>query len=364
MNILYFFKNYDNMMYKWQYYHIVSEMKMHGCCIHIFSPLNYDSKEEANLRLLDEIRNKQYQLFMTCLTGYDLWPDTLKEIKKIGIPTLLFCPDNLVAPYNHRSIAPLFDLVWLTSKETEYLFNRWGAKTVFLPYAANPYFLFPTKRHGEEMLRVGFIGTLHGSRIDRVNKLLAGGVPVTVHSKSLSNTSKILSASPREYLKKIASQIKYPIGRKLVYAAIMDKLYHREIYDPNGLLEFQNVVPLTRLAETNGKYALMLSVTDADSTGILKKPVPIVNLRNFEIPMSGGLQFTTYTEEMASYFEDEKEIVFCQSRGEYIDKAKFYLRESNAQLRQKMRLAARKRAEAEDTWYCRFTVVFDKLGIH
>ena len=34
-------------------------------------------------------------------------------------------------------------MVWLTSVETENLFKKWGASTIFLPFAANPNFFKP-----------------------------------------------------------------------------------------------------------------------------------------------------------------------------------------------------------------------------
>ena len=79
--------------------------------------------------------------------------------------------------------------------------------------------------------------------------------------------------------------------------------------------------------------------------------------------MAGGLQIATYSEELASYFEDGKEIILCKNNEEYVEKAKFYLREDNVVLRDKMKIKARQRAESEHTWYCRFKKVFDYFGL-
>ena len=178
-------------MFQWQKYHIVDEMKEHGIEIEICSPTEYESVEGANEEILRKISNGSYDLFMTCLTEKHLYCETLRDIRRKGVPTLLFCPDNLTAPYNHKSIAKEFDLVWLTAKETEYLFKRWGAKTIFLPYAANPNFLKPVEVN-REVLRIGFIGTPHGSRIDRINTFLKNNIPVTVHTASSNLENKII----------------------------------------------------------------------------------------------------------------------------------------------------------------------------
>lgn len=362
MKILYYFLDLPTNMFQWQKYHIINELAAHDIFINIFSPLKYSGIEQANEMLLKAINSNKYSMFMTCLNETYLYLDTLQEIKKSGIPTLLFCPDNLTAPFNHKTIASFFDLVWLTSVETEYLFKRWGAKTIFLPYAANPNFLKPIYMQ-HEILRVGFVGTPHGSRINRINNLLDGGIPVTAYTASENFDNKLIKASMSEYLKKIALWIRYPIGRRLLFAAICDKLGHRELTDKKNCLEIRAPVPLEKLSEINGSYALILSFTDADSTGILKHPVPIVNLRNFEIPMSGGLQFTMYSTEIAEYFEDGKEIVLAHSIEEYIDKAKFYLKSEQASLRKRMKFAARRRAEMQHTWYNRFLWIFQVLGL-
>lgn len=362
LKVLYYFLDIKTMMFQWQRFHIVNEMACHGVDIEIFSPLDYENVEVANAELIAKIKEIDYDMFMTCLNEEHLYYETLEQIKKYGIPTVLFCPDNLVAPFNHRHIANRFDLVWLTSIETEYLFKQWGCNTIFLPYAANPNFLTPT-HSSEEIKRIGFIGTPHGSRIDRINTLLDAKVPVTVHTSVQNLDNTFFKASISDYVKKLANYMRYPIGWKLAEAAIIDKLWHRDLVDRNMLLEQKDAIPLEKLAEYNGKYALILSFSDADSTGVLKKPVNIVNLRNFEVPMSGGVQFTTYSDELASYFENDKEIILCKDKEEYIEKAKFYLSDNMKETRTKIRVAARKRCEAEHTWYCRFASIFSELGI-
>lgn len=361
LKIIYYFLNKDTMMYQWQKYHIFDELSMHNCKVEILSPLDYPSVSIANEMLIKKCKSNNYDMFFTTFNEEYLFHSTVEEIKKIGIPTVLFCPDNLVAPFNHQTIAPLFDLVWLTSKETQYLFNEWGCKSIFQPYAANPNFLKPNYPLNE-ISKVGFIGTPHGSRISRINSLLEAGIPVSMHS-STSSMNNNFSASFSQYAKVYYNYSRYSIGRKLAIAAIKDKLIHRHINDTSEYLEIKEPVPLSMLAEANCAYSLVLSFTDASSTGVLKNPVPIVNLRNFEIPMSGGLQFTTYTEELAEYFEDGKEIILCKSKEEYIEKARYYLQPERAEERLKMKEAARFRAENEHNWYKRFSIIFNILGI-
>lgn len=363
MQILYYFRNEGTFMFTWQLEHIVAELERHDCHVEIINPLDYESTEQANEAVLKAAMSDRYALFMTCLNEKYLFNETLLQIKKIGIPTLLFCPDNLLAPFNFEHSAMLYDLVWLTSKETEYLYKKWSCNTVFLPYAANPYLFIPVYKG--EIPSAGFIGNPHGSRVDRINSLTTHDINVVVHNRKREGSVKPCAVKAQPVFTKrqnIKNFMRYPIGRKILFASAIDKLAKHEFVQ-NEFLHFDLQVPFDQMAEVMCKYAFMLSFSDAKSTGVLRNPVPIINLRQFEIPMAGGLQFTTYTDELSQYFENDHEIVMCRSKEEYIEKAKFYLRAENEELRMKMKIAARKRAEAEHTWFGRFQIVFDRLGL-
>lgn len=362
MKILYLFANYDSMMFQWQKYHIFDEMAQHNCIFEIISPSDFEGVEQLNDAIVSKVKSSHYDIFFTSYNEDFIAASTIDTIKKCGVATVLFCPDNLVDPFRHKNIASKFDLVWLTSKETEYLFKQWGANTVFLPYAANPRFLIGEIRE-DDIRRVGFIGTPHGSRVANINILIDRGIPLTIHSKKKDTSNAVFRASRKEYLSVVKDYVKYPIGRRLLCGAVLDKLGKNEVDLNNPNLVLKEPVPLSKLAKANSSFALTLSFTAANSTGVLKHPVDIVNLRNFEIPMSGGLQFCRYSDEIASYFEPDKEIVLFRNDDEMIEKAKFYLSEENNKFRMKMKIAARKRAEKDHTWYKRFSVVFGRLNL-
>ena len=108
-------------------------------------------------------------------------------------------------------------------------------------------------------------------------------------------------------------------------------------------------------------FALSLNISELRDTYILKIPIHKIHLRTFEIPMSGGLEFTNYTDELASYFTEDKEIILYKNHEEMIDKAKYYLNEKRETIIMKMKQAARRRAESEHTWTNRFDKVFLKF---
>lgn len=363
MTILYYFTDYQTPMYQWQHIHIIDELKAHDCNITVFDPLGYENADRANEAVLDYLKSHKIDLFMTPHNEKILFIDTLKRIKELGIPTLLICFDNLIVPFVHYRIAPYFDLVWLTSRETKGLFNKIGCRSVFLPYAANPFLA----RSEETVLGIGFVGTPYGSRANMINALTGSGIDVYCHclkqETGMENGEPPLPQNDMSKKEVALEFLKFQQGRKVLEGAVINKLTKNAVLNEGKLLHKEKVVPPSDLYQVYPRYSLALSSTAARNTGVLKKPLQIVNLRSFEIPMSGGLQICQYTEEMASYFEDGKEIVFYRDEKELIEKAKYYCGENHFSERQQIRKAAREKAVAEHTWYIRFSKVFSILGL-
>lgn len=359
MKVLYFFKEYDSIMYGWQRFQFIDELRHHDINIQIFNPLKYSGIYEANEVLLREIDSGNYDLFMTCHNEETLYISTLQDIKNKGIPTLLFCPDNLLIPYFYKKISKYFDLVWLTSVETEYLFKRWKSNTIFLPYAANPTNFSP--EYKQEINKICFIGTPYGSRKRIINHLINNDCQLELYA-NLDTSNK----DSKPYIYKSGDiffdYFKHKIGRRIILGSIAGKFNTNEHINVNSeKLVIKNPVSYNEGINLYSRYSLALSSTSARNTGYLRNPVNIINLRSFEIPMSGGIQFCAYNPEISNYFEDGKEIILYNSDYELIEKAKFYLTPDKDKLRLEMKKNARKRAETDHSWICRFNKVFNKL---
>lgn len=370
MRIFYYFRELDTPMYWWQRTHWISELENNGHEVITFNPLDYSSIEEANEKCLERIRNtKDVDLFLTCVDQDIIYRDTILAISKMGIPTCLITWDNLELPYKHRKIATAFDLVWITSWETKYLFEKWGCKNIiFQTYAANPIAFRPN--WGEAIQKIGFIGSPYGSRVNKLNDLLENEVPCCVYSNSLFQKGYNTSQGRKQkfeiadVLVKALRYMRFPIGRKVFYSTIKNKIYKHAVLQESSLsLQKEHSVSDEEMMRLYSNFALSLNITELRDTYILKNPIHKIHLRAFEIPMCGGLQFASYNEELASYFEEDKEIVLYRSKEEMLDKAKFYLDSSHSNQVMNMKVAARKRAENEHTWNKRFTKVFENLGL-
>lgn len=374
MRILYFYPEViGSNMFQWQRNHFINELTNNGCVIETFNPLLFNEPDEANEELLKLIKKHSFDLFISsiCHKGL-LHIDTLQLIKKTGIPTMSIRWDNLVRPYGDKELSKYFDLLWLTSKETKNLYNSWGVNSFFAPYAANPS-LFNGNFPKSFDRAVCFIGTPYGSRSKMLNTLtqanltvkLHFGKPLAVENQEDPQQSIKYNISDYDYspLRMVIDWLRYPEGRKLISGAIFNKLYKHTQLELNSQLVQLPSIPPSKMAEHYSSYSLALASTSTNHTDVLREPLKIVNLRNFEIPMCGGLEICKYNPELAEYFEDDKEIIFYSSDDELIDKARYYTQKASDSEIMRMKTAARDRALRDHTWTNRFNKAFDMLGL-
>jgi len=355
-------------MYWWQRIHFFDELRRQEFAdILTFNPLDFNSVDEANENLLNTIRKeKDIDIFLTCVDSAWIYADVIHEIKKTGIPTVLVCWDNLELPYKHKAIAPAFDLVWLTSKETEYLFKEWGCRNiVFQTYASNPLKFSP--QWGKAINSVGFIGTPYGSRVNKINELIKNNIDCSVYSDTFYNKGYNSSVGRKktdisDIVIKAYRYLKFPIGRKVLYSTLLNKFIREGQLPDNHPSLFKNPsVSDEEMCSLYSNHTLSLNITELRDTYILNEPIHKIHLRTFEIPMSGGLQLASYSEELSSYFQDNREILMYRSSEELIDKCRFYLKEENEPTVLKMKERARERAQKEHTWLNRFEHVIGRL---
>lgn len=350
-------KSYDDThMGNWFDESFIYELKKLDYNINLIKLKPYDSIVEFKEQILLDLASCKFDYFITTFNHKTINGNLINEINKYTKSILLLC-DNLIIPFEHKKTARYYNLVWLTSKETQYLFQRWKAKSIFLPYAATVKNLDEYNLLTNPLIRkVVFIGSPYGSRVNIINKLLSKGIPVDIYKPQNVSVEK---KTKRPSIKVFYNFIRFSIGRKIIIAKFLQMFLIKPILDiENKNLNIFPGLSLEDMQETYKKYALCLSSVHARNTGILKSPVEIVNLRNFEIPSSGGIQFCQRTSEMANYFEDNKEIVFYNSL-EDIDKIarKILINYSDSQLYEIQKNAYIK-AKHSHTWSKRFEILF------
>jgi len=362
MKILYFFPYDGSFMTEWQRVQIFNEMSHYNVHFEIFNPLSYESYQQANEKLIKRLKeDKSIDLFMNCASSDMLHAETMKDIRLLSIPTLLICFDNLHAPYMHKSIAPFFDMVWLTSKETEPMFKKWGCKTVFQPYAANP-FLF-VDRYKQHIDRLAFIGTPYGTRSAIINELLKGDVNCDVfYMRKDGNTKAPVKDSLPNRIRNVSWMSRFPIGRKVLLSKFVAKIKGTQLLQNHPNFHAKYSLSFEEMNVAYSNYGLSLNIVDLLTTAVLKHPIQKLHLRTFEIPMSAGLEIVAKNGELENYFSAD-EMIFYSDKEELIDKARYYTKPSNALLCRNMKIRARERAEREHCWKRRFDVVLNSMNL-
>lgn len=368
MKVIYYFPEYDTPMFQWQRIHIIDELSRHGIEIETFNPLIYVSPDEANEQFINTLKTNKYDLFISsvCYEGI-IYKKVLETANQQGIPSLLIRWDNLTIPFFDKNQAKYFDLVWLTASDTSYLYDQWGCNYLVLPYAANPYTI--KYKQFELVRKLCFLGTPHGSRPIMINTITKAGLDLDLYyggKQETNATSKIkvkYDIVCPSYWQIMKERLLFKEGRKIILGGIYSKIRGTQEVDENVNLHRYNALEFSEIPIVYSKHVLSLSSTSSNHTDTLSNPLKIVNLRSFEIPMSGGIAICKYNEELAGYFEDGKEIVFYNDNEELIDKAKHYITKASDAEIFRMKTAARLRAENDHAWWNRFVVVFKTLGI-
>lgn len=367
MKILYYFMDRPGFMYGWHQVHWIDELKRAGHSVEIFNPLRFESIAEANDVLRSDVVDGKLNidLFITSHDDTVLDISNLSLLKVKGIPSLLICWDNLHSPFRHKEIAPLFDLVWLTNKETKSLFEAWGCKNLItLPYAANPHIYKHQVFKGNN--NVVFVGSPYGGRVRRINQLSGEGINVELYTNKNSQKQDTKPDSWRSlyYASNLIDNMKFSIGRSVLKGYLLHKiLYPNQKLHLNEYLNINDAPSFSELQKIYGQSALSLNVTELRNTYLLKTPIYKLHLRTFEIPAFGGLQITNDCPEIRDYFLPDKEIILFRSTEEYVDKAKFYTNSCNARLVEQMKRRSRERCMKDHSWKCRFDAIFAKLSV-
>ena len=111
--------------------------------------------------------------------------------------------------------------------------------------------------------------------------------------------------------------MKYLPGKLLnhLFPSQREKLLRRIAGPP---LSDENLIKMF----SRSKFNLEFAVVGKDTHG---KANTHLRLRDFEIPMSGGLYAAGFVDEFSDYYIPDKEIILYRSKEELADKLKYYL---------------------------------------
>ena len=367
MEILYVTKKSKNLMDQWVYWQFIDELRDNKIKVNVVNYSDFNnSLDNFYLFVEKEIKKKKYTLFMTDLIDRYMDETILKLANTYGLPKLCICWDSILLPNEHKKYIKHFDLVWIFSEKNKNIYLRNGAKKVIVqPYACNPSFskksslinLFPLDgTHGD----IVFIGSPYGSRSNIINTITGNELCIDVYNSQTKDYKKKKRERVRDLMFGLFAYSKSGDGLKIIYSSIKNQFNKNKLIK-NAFLKELEPIENHKLPLIYSQYKLCLAFSSARNTDILKQNVPIINLRSFEIGMSGGAQIIRKNNELKNYFTDGKEIIFYDGRDELIDKIKFYSACRNKTKLDRIKRNAQQRSLKEHKWIDRFSNIFDAI---
>lgn len=383
MRIVFFCVHEGGFWYEWPDVHIEDELRKGG---HEYLKLNpiellghtADVATYSQV-MLEAVRRYQLEggvdLFFAMATDWMVDPEAIREVGRMGIPTINLSAEDYSEPERIRQVAPSFDISWSTVPENVELLRSWGANVLALPFAANPHFFKPMKIREEPV--IGFAGSVYGGRLRKMAHLTNARLPLRIngdppwkHHGGTEVRAPLLRAFKDlpGTVRRLRHGATHASGRKLLRGMLKRSLQESlgnpiEKQAHVKKLQFGPHVDFGEMPRLLQSSAVNLGDIELRSTFVLKKPLLFIRVREFEAPMSGALHLVDRKPELQGYFEEDREMIFYTGVEEMIDKARFYLSPRQERLRRSIRERARARAVAEHTWTERFKRAGEPLGL-
>lgn len=383
MKIIHYCAHAGGFVYEWHRYHMISELEAAGHQVIDINPVEIlgriGSPDEYSEITVDKVREiydrAGCDLFFATATDETIRPGAIKEIGRKGIATLNLSCDDLSHPFRVRAISSSFDLTWTTVRENQHILRSYGANVFAMPWGANPHVFKPADVKEDSV--VGFVGSCYGARARNLAVLANAGLPVRVYGQPPTG---IYGAAPVNHplvralynvgdaWSRVYQSLFFSSGRRCLLGSLKRSVVETfttppEKAIPANRIEYLPGPSFQELGTRFSQLAISLGSIELSSTYSLKKPLLFIRLREFEVPMCGGVHLANRLPELGEYFEEDKEMLFYGDLEELIDKARYYLAPERDHQRQKIREHARKRALAEHTWLHRFGRAWQFMGL-
>ena len=311
-----------------------------------------------------EHQKNPFDLFFAYLTNNDIESSVIDEIKKSGVPTANFSCNNTHQFHLVEAISPSFDYNLYSEKDAVDKFKKVGANAIWFPMAANPNYYFPKK--GAFNYDVSFIGAAYAKRAYYIEHLFKEKVEVDCFgpnwliNKPNARIKKIKKETERlrwiiEAFFSISPKNRMNLSIKIGNFDIMNYLREQNYGHFHYPISDEEMIDIVSVSKIN------LGFLEVFSEFGEKKIQQHLHLREFEIPMCGGLYITNYSDELTEFYEIGKEVITFRNEYELTDKINYYLNHENEA--EKIRKAAFERAINCHTYQKRFTELFQKLNL-
>jgi spore maturation protein CgeB len=322
----------------------------------------------AELRMVfnKEHAKKPFDLFFSYFTDNDISIEAIKEVKKKSIPMANFSCNNTHQFYLVEKISPFFDYNLHSEKDAEIKFKAINANPVWFPMAANPKYYFP--QNLDYKYSTSFIGAAYSKRSYYINHLILNNLEVDCFGPNwLINKPypklKHLKKELERYINltrlffTFDNQGRLNISSRLQYYDLLNNLRDKNKNRFHYPVSDEEMIKIFNQSRINLGFTEVFSTDNIPGQGLKQH----LHLREFEVPMSGGLYITNYFEELEYFYNVDKEILTFRNEFELADKIKFYLtHEKEASI---IRNNAFKRATSCHSYQNRYGDLFNKIKI-
>jgi spore maturation protein CgeB len=350
-----------------------------------FTPQETEVRARITQQILDEVqhahRKKPLDLFLSYFYNAHFDPDGFAEIHRLGIPTVNFYCNGIYQFEQVAEISRKVNFAWHPEKSARPLYLEIGANPVWIQMAADPNVYHPVP-HEKRQSKACFVGMRYADRDRLLAHLLMNDVPLDIYGKGWAATEDGNGVGERamredaRYLGRPnipAATARSYVGAAWVntrnqgilggfFRSLKQLSYRRKSRKLNTLL-----VPIAKgfagdIPTTFARYEVNLNFSNVWADGRPgSRLIPHVRLRDFEAPMCRTCYLTGYTDEIAEFYELEKEILTYRTPQELVEKTKYYL--SHPEPAERVRRAGYKRAMRDHTWKQRFTQLFSAIGL-
>lgn len=312
------------------------------------------ARELYSQLFVEDVRRCHQQRGLDLVVAYvwsvHLLPQAIQQVSALGIPTVLFYCNAAHQFHLVEKIAPFFDACMVPEQQALAKYRAVGAHPVHIQMAADPemYHPYETPRQYD----VTFVGQRYLNRQDLVAYLAWHGTDIRVWGPGWRELTDFVNAlPPRRQMRRRIGDAKRSLQRLL-------RLEPKTLPPPYN--RFGGILTDDAMARLPSQSHISLNISEVrdELTGEIKRHI---RLRDFEIPMSGGLMMTGYQEELNLYYEVGKEIVCYDTPEELLEKCRYYLKHDSAA--EAIRQAGYQRARRDHTWANRFQQLFDHMGL-
>lgn len=348
-----------------------------------FTPEELEARANTTSRILDQVRAAMSKgpvdLFLSYFYNSHFDPSGFDELRRLGVPSINFYCNSIYQFPLVAAVAAKADVSWHAERDAKPLYERAGARPVWVQMGADPQICRPVPDRTREP-RACFVGQRYADRDRWAARVIGSGAPLDLYgagwSSALPGEPGSADAEPTVYL-----------GRRVVRAGSAEA-YRRLAWDTlrsAGIMsgavrtlrqwryrtQSRRLTPLLNPAakgrsrdfrDTFASYDVVLNFSNVWADGRAGSAlIPHVRLRDFEAPMCRTCYLTGHTDEIGEFYDVGKEIDTYRTPDELVDKARYYL--SHAEAAERLREAGFQRARRDHTWQRRFEDLFRKAGL-